>query len=149
MTNGTPSDDGYNVLPIKEYPDATQLFGSKNVEAALIFISEVTDPRTGLVIVLSSDDESVYAILEAAFAADKRQDLNSENWIEQYSDAIETVRYTFKVALTLLPCGDVRVTDPKGDVLFLGSEWDFVRWVREVETTMIDLDEKDAESCST
>lgn len=143
------SDDGCNVLPLKEYPDSIKLFGSKNVEQALIFVNMVSDPRTGLAIVLGADDESVGDILHAAFAADRRQDLNSESWSEKLSDATDTIRYTFNLALTLLPCGDVRVTDPKGDVLFHGNEWYLVRWVRDMETTMIDADRKEDEACLT
>ncbi|HDZ37784.1 MAG TPA: hypothetical protein ENH62_05805 [Marinobacter sp.] len=127
-----------NQLPSPDYPEAIATFGSRNVEAALIFISSVSDPRTGLAILLGADDESVYDAIEAAFAADKRAELNSESWGGKLSDAISTVLYTFDQAVVLLPNGTMRVSTDKGDVTFAGNEFDFVRWVRDNETVEID-----------
>lgn len=137
-----------NELPLKEYRDATMQFGSKNVEVALIAISKMTDPRTGLAIALDTDDEGVLAVLEGAFAASKRMDLNSDTWIEKLADAIETVRWSFKQPIILLPNGAMRVVEPNGDVSFEGTDWDFVRWVRDKETTVLTPEELEVELLS-
>lgn len=130
---------------IKEYPDSMQRYGGKNVEVALIAISQMTDTRTGLAIVLEADDEGVLAILEGAFAASKRMDLNSGDWEEKMADAIETVRYSFKQAIILMPNGSLRVVFDNGDVAFEGSDWDFIRWVRHAETTVLSPEELEQE----
>ena len=127
------------------YPDSMQRYGGNNVEVALIAISQMTDPRTGLKIVLDTDDEGLLAVLDGAFAASKRMDLNSGDWEEKMADAIETVRYSFKQALILMPNGSMRVVDDKGDIQFEGTDWDFVRWVREKETTVLTPEELEAE----
>ena len=127
------------------YPDSMQRYGNKNVEVALIAISQMTDPRTGLAIVLDTDDEGVLAILDGAFAASKRMDLNSGDWEEKMADAIETVRYSFELALILMPNGSMRVVDDKGDISFEGSDWDFIRWVRHAETKVLTPEELEDE----
>lgn len=129
----------------KQYPDAVQRYGAKNVEVALIAISRMTDPIKGLAIVLDTDDEGVLAVLDGAFAASKRMDLNSDTWIEKLADAIETVRWSFKQPIILLPNGAMRVVEPNGDVSFEGTDWDFVRWVREKETTVLTPEELEVE----
>lgn len=129
-----------NELPETEYRDAIMRFGTKNVERALIFVAGLLDPRRNLAISLESDDESILGTLEAAFSANTRAELNSGAWEEKLADAIETVRYTMKLPLILLPGNNVmRVARLNGDIAFEGSDWDFVRWVRDEETTMIDV----------
>lgn len=125
----------------KQYPDATQRFGSKNVESALIMVDKMVDPRRGLKIVLPVDDEALLKILEGAFETARREELNSGDWEEKLGDAIETVRYSFKLPIILLQTGGIRVVELNGDVAFEGTEWAFVRWVRDAETLMISVDE--------
>ncbi len=125
----------------QNYPDSVQRFGSKNVESALIMVSKMVDPRRGLAISLPADDEALLKILEGAFETARRAELNSGDWEEKLGDAIETVRYTFKLPIILLPEGGIRVTELNGDVSFEGTEWAFVRWVRDAETIMISTDE--------
>ena len=133
-----PVQEGINALPAKEYPYSIRDFGAKNVEQALIFVARVSDPKTGMFICLSADDESISDVLNAAFSADKREELNSGSWVEKLSDAVATVRYSMKLPLILLPDGGMRVTSNSGNVVFEGTDWDFVRWVRDEETVMID-----------
>ena len=127
------------------YPDSMQRYGGNNVEVALIAISQMTDPRTGLKIVLESDDEGLLAILDGAFAASKRMDLNSGDWEEKMADAIETVRYSFKQAIILMPSGSLRVVFDNGNIAFEGSDWDFIRWVRHAETKVLTPEELETE----
>ncbi len=131
----TKQDEGCNVLPCQEYPTAIKKFGSRNVEEALIFVARVSDPRDGSYICLGADDESIFSIISSAFESHRRIALNSEGWIEKYNDAVETVLYSFGIPLVLLPDGSMRVvTLESSNVLFEGSSWDFVRWVRDNET---------------
>lgn len=130
----------FNDLPSVDYPDSIRVWGAKNVERALIFVSGISDYRTGLAIALGSDDISIFDIIQAAHGSDRRAELNSESWVEKLSDAVETVRFSMTLPITLLPDGSMRVTSLEGDVLFQGRDWDFVRWVRDTETVMIDAD---------
>jgi len=123
------------------FPEAIRLYGSKNVEQALIFITNISHPVTGLAINLPYDDESVSDALAAAFSALKREELNSEGIEEKLADAIQTCLYTLKLPVILNTDGSMTVYDYEdGTPLFEGSNWDFVQWMRERETVLIEPD---------
>lgn len=145
MTEGicapSPGDEltrSSRVIPLWPTPDrfteSIRLYGSKNVEAALEFVERITHPVTGLAILLPSDDDSVSDIIAAGFSALKREELNSEGFQEQLRDAIHTCLHTLKLPVVLNTDGTMSVYDPgDGTQLFEGSNWDFVRWMRDQE----------------
>jgi hypothetical protein len=63
------------------------------------------------------------------------EDLNSESWEEKRSDAIETVLNTMKLGLRMLPGGKYQIEGQEPM-----SEWDFIHWVRDNETEMMEFD---------
>ncbi len=126
------------VIPLWPTPDrfveSIRLYGSKNVEAALECIERITHPVTGLAIQLPSDDDSVSDMIAAAFSALKRQELNSEGFEEKLAEAIQTCLYTLKLPVVLNTDGTMAVYGTgTGIQLFEGSNWDFVRWMRDQE----------------
>ena len=126
------------VIPLWPTPDrfeeSIKMYGSYNVQLALEFIAGITHPVTGKAINLPSDDDSVSDLIGAAFSALRREELNSEGFQEKLAEAISTCLYTLHVPVVLNTDGTMSVFDPNdGTQLFDGSNWDFVRWVRDAE----------------